>query len=159
MENIAYVQLDEKKVRLLIVQSQNGRYKTVEEVENYYDLTNDIVKDCLLSPKSKADILKILNIYRYTIETFKVSKMIAVSSKIIVKARNYRGFLDEIYTNTGMNFIITNDDEVVKNVYLSTMAKIDASKGYEKSGKNNKLRACDIKKIVDVVIRVVISVS
>lgn len=28
---------------------------------------------------------------------------------------------------------------------------IDASKGFEKSGKNNKLRACDIKKIVDVV--------
>lgn len=28
---------------------------------------------------------------------------------------------------------------------------IDASKGFEKEGKNNKLRACDIKKIVDVV--------
>jgi type I restriction enzyme M protein len=29
---------------------------------------------------------------------------------------------------------------------------IDASKGFEKSGKNNKLRECDIKKIVDTVI-------
>lgn len=28
---------------------------------------------------------------------------------------------------------------------------IDASKGFEKSGKNNKLRACDIKKIVDTI--------
>lgn len=28
---------------------------------------------------------------------------------------------------------------------------IDASKGFVKEGKNNKLRACDIKKIVDVV--------
>ena len=28
---------------------------------------------------------------------------------------------------------------------------IDASKGFVKDGKNNKLRACDIKKIVDVV--------
>ena len=28
---------------------------------------------------------------------------------------------------------------------------IDASKGFEKAGKNNVLRACDIKKIVDTV--------
>lgn len=130
MENIAYIQLDERKVKLVIVQSRNGRYRTLEEVVNYYDLKNDIVKDCLFSPKSKADILKILNIYRYTIETFKVGKMIAVASSIIVKARNYRGFLDEIYTNTGMNFGISNDDEVVKNIYLSCMANVDASKGY-----------------------------
>ena len=30
---------------------------------------------------------------------------------------------------------------------------VDASKGFEKVGKNNRLRACDIKKIVDVVIQ------
>lgn len=30
---------------------------------------------------------------------------------------------------------------------------IDASKGYEKSGKNNVLRACDIKRIVDAVVK------
>lgn len=29
---------------------------------------------------------------------------------------------------------------------------IDASKGFEKEGKNNKLRACDIKKITDTII-------
>ena len=28
---------------------------------------------------------------------------------------------------------------------------LDASKGFEKEGKNNKLRACDIRKIVDTV--------
>lgn len=130
MENIAYIQLDEKKVKLMIVQSRNGRYRILEEVENDYDLTNDITKDFLLSPKSKNDLLKILNIYRYTIETFKVGKMIAVCSSLIVKARNYRGFLDEIYTNTGMNFLIATDEDVVRNVYLSCMAEIDASKGY-----------------------------
>ena len=130
MENIAYIQLDERKVKLIITQNRNGRYRILEEVENYYDLTDDIVKDCLLSPKSKADLLKILNIYRYTIETFNVGKMIAVCSSIIVKARNYRGFLDEIYTNTGMNFVLASDDDIVKNVYLSCMTNIDASKGY-----------------------------
>ncbi len=130
MENIAYIKLDEKGVSLIIAQTRNGRYRVLEEVENNYNLTNDIIKDCLLSPKSKNDLLKILNIYRYTIETFNVEKMIAVCSSIIVKARNYRGFLDEIYTNTGMNFLIMSDEELVKNTYLSVMANIDASKGY-----------------------------
>ncbi len=130
MENIAYISLDEKRVKLLIVQSRNGRYRILEEVENEYDLTNDIIKDSLFSPKSKKDLLKILNIYRFTIETFHVEKMIATASNIVVKARNYRGFLDEIYTNTGMNFLIAGDDEIVKNVYLSAMTKVDLSKGY-----------------------------
>ncbi|MBP3431312.1 MAG: hypothetical protein J6K39_00440 [Clostridia bacterium] len=130
MENIAYIKLDEKKVQLLIVQSRNGRYRILEEVENQYDLTQDIMKDCLLSPKSKSDILKILGIYRYTIETYKIEKMIAVASNLIVKARNYRGFLDEIYTNTGFNFSLTSDDDVVRSIYSSCMANIDTSKGY-----------------------------
>ncbi len=130
MENIAFISLDEKKVKLEIIQSRNGRYRILEEVENRYDLTNDIINEALFSPKSKTDLLKILNIYRFTIETFHVEKMIATASNIIVKARNYRGFLDEIYTNTGMNFIIAGDDDVVKNVYISAMTKIDMSKGY-----------------------------
>ncbi len=130
MENIAFITLDDKKLRLLIIQSRNGRYRILEQIENSYDLTNDILKECLFSPKSKSDILKILNIYRYTIETFKVSKMVAYAAKIVVKARNYRGFLDEIYTNTGMNFLIANDDEVVKNVYSACMVRMDTSKGY-----------------------------
>ena len=77
MENIAFIELNERKTRLLIVQSRNGRYRILEEVENYYDLTNDIIKDCLFSPKSKSDILKTLKIYRFTIATFNVNKMIS----------------------------------------------------------------------------------
>ena len=36
-----------------------------------------------------------------------------------------------------------------KNKRDSDVLIIDASKGFEKDGKNNKLRACDIKRIVD----------
>lgn len=38
-----------------------------------------------------------------------------------------------------------------RNRRTSDVLIIDASKGFEKSGKNNKLRACDIKKIADTV--------
>lgn len=129
MENIAFIQLTERKIELKIIQTRAGRYRILEEVINQYDLTDDLTKECLFTPKARQDILKILNIYRYTIETYNVSKMVAFASNIIVKARNYRGLLDEIYTHTGMNFILTNDEEEVKDVYQALISKIDVSKG------------------------------
>ena len=152
MENIAFIQMTERKIELKIVQSRAGRYRVLEDVINQYDLTGDITKDCLFSPKSRTDILKILSIYRYTIETFNASKMIAFASNIIVKARNYRGLLDEIYTHTGMNFVLAGDDDVVKDIYQSVVQKIDLSKGigvyiagyhtYLLSRKNLKIVQC-----------------
>lgn len=58
------------------------------------------------------------------------------------------GLPPNIFFGTGIPTLImvlkkqkTNDDILI----------IDASKGFEKAGKNNKLRACDIKRIADVV--------
>lgn len=129
MENIAFIQLTEKQIELKIIQSRAGRYRELEDVVNRYDLTADLTKDFLFSPKSKSDILKILNLYRFTIETFGATKMIAIASNIIVKARNYRGLLDEIYTHTGINFMLVSDEDVVKYIYQSVISKIDFSKG------------------------------
>lgn len=129
MENIAFIQLTERKLELKIIQSRAGRYRILEDVINDYDLTGDITKDCLFSPKSRADILKIMNIYRFTVETFGATKMIAFASNIIVKARNYRGLLDEIYTHTGINFTLSSDEEILKDIYQSVVTKIDCSKG------------------------------
>ena len=43
---------------------------------------------------------------------------------------------------------------IVRKVRKNTDVQIiDASKGFVKDGKNNKLRACDIKRIVDAVIK------
>ena len=129
MDNVALIELTERKLELKIVQTRQGRYRVIEDVVNPYDLTKDLLKDCLFSPKSRADILKILGIYRYTVENFNVSKIVAFASNVVVKARNYRGLLDEIYTHTGINFNITGDDEVVKDIYNAVNAKVDMPKG------------------------------
>lgn len=58
------------------------------------------------------------------------------------------GLPANIFFGTGIPTIIM----VLKQKRENTdILIIDASKGYEKVGKNNKLRACDIKKIVDTV--------
>ncbi len=58
------------------------------------------------------------------------------------------GLPANIFFGTGIPTIIM----VLKQKRENTdVLIIDASKGFEKAGKNNKLRACDIKKIVDTV--------
>lgn len=57
------------------------------------------------------------------------------------------GLPSNIFFGTGIPTIIM----VLKQKRQNTdVLIIDASKGFEKVGKNNKLRACDIKKIVDI---------
>ena len=58
------------------------------------------------------------------------------------------GLPANIFFGTGIPTIIM---VLKKQRPTSDVLIIDASKGFEKSGKNNKLRACDIKRIVDVV--------
>ena len=59
------------------------------------------------------------------------------------------GLPANIFFGTGIPTIIM----VLKKQKNNTDIQIiDASKGFIKDGKNNKLRACDIKKIVDTVI-------
>lgn len=59
------------------------------------------------------------------------------------------GLPSNIFFGTGIPTIIM----VLKKEKTDTdILIIDASKGFEKEGKNNKLRACDIKKITDTII-------
>jgi type I restriction enzyme M protein len=59
------------------------------------------------------------------------------------------GLPANIFFGTGIPTIIMVLRQKRSN---SDVLFIDASKGFEKAGKNNKLRACDIKKIVDVIL-------
>lgn len=58
------------------------------------------------------------------------------------------GLPANIFFGTGIPTIIM---VLKQNRDVDDILIIDASKGFEKEGKNNKLRACDIKKIADVV--------
>lgn len=59
------------------------------------------------------------------------------------------GLPSNIFFGTGIPTVILVLRQKRKN---SDVLFVDASKGFAKEGKNNKLRACDIKKITDVVV-------
>lgn len=130
MENLAIIELNESELRLSIYKTKSGRFMLIEQKSQQFKLGDEITAEELLMPKTKSDIVGVLKIYRKVIETYKVSQIIAYASNILQTARNYRGFIDEIYNNTGISFAILSNEEVIKYVYNATVGSIDNSKGY-----------------------------
>ncbi len=130
MVNYALIELNERELKLSLFQSINGKYRLLEERSQPFKLGEEICQEELLRPKTKQDLVEVLKIYRRMIEIYKVEKIFAVASNILCKARNYHGFIDEIYNNTGISMEILSDDDVIKYVYDSTVASVDYSKGY-----------------------------
>lgn len=129
MENIAIIELNDAFLRLSIFKTNNGRYKLVEEKQQPFRIGDEVGAEELLRPKTRNEILEVLKIYRKMIETYKIEKIYAVASNILQRARNYRGFIEEIYNNTGINFTVLTEDELIKFIYTSTVNSIDSSKG------------------------------
>lgn len=129
MEKIAIIELNEKALRLSIFLTNEGKYKLCVDREQYFPLGREIVEEELLSPKTKLDLLGVLKIYRKMIEQHGVKKIFAITDDTILRARNYRGFLDEVYNNTGLNFVILNDEDFCKAIFNGVINSIDNAKG------------------------------
>lgn len=129
MEKIAILELNESVLKLTIYKVNGFKSEVcISKSQNFF-VGKEIESEELLSPKTKNDILHMLKIYRKMIEDYGVSNIIAVINNIIMKARNYRGFLDEIYNNTGISFSIISDEEYIKYIFNSVVSNIDSAKG------------------------------
>lgn len=129
MEKVAIIELAGASTILSIYETQNGRSRLVRQESDAANISKDINEEKLLKPKTIADTVNVLKLYRNIVEENGVQKIICVSNNIISQARNQRGFFEEIYNNTGLGFSFLSDEEVVKNIYTSVVGKIDNSKG------------------------------
>lgn len=129
MENVAILELNCSNLKLSIFKTNNGRYKLIEAKEQPLKLGDEITGEELLRPKTRNEILEILKIYRKMSETYGVEKIFAYATNVLQKARNYRGFIEEIYNNTGISFSLLSEEELIKYIYTSVVNGIDNSKG------------------------------
>lgn len=129
MEKIAFIEINEAFVNLSIFKV-NGPYKKIVLTQNQpIQFGKEIYSNELLSPQTKNKVLDILKMYRKMIESFEVEKIYAFANDIITKARNYRGFIDEIYNNTGISFQILYDEDQIKCLFNSIVNSIDTARG------------------------------
>ena len=129
MEKVAIIELNENELKLSIFKVNSCRWTVAMTQTQSFGLGKEIDRDELLSPQTRSDILGILKVYRKMIERYGAGKIIAISSNILLRARNYRGFIDEIYNNTGLNFTIMSDEDQIKSIFYSVVNSIDNAKG------------------------------
>ena len=129
MEKIAIIELNEKSLKLSIYKVNNGKSNLVLVKNQNYALGEELDSNELISPSTKNEMLEVLKVYRKLIEGYGVSKIISATTNVVLKARNYRGFLDEIYNNTGLNFVILNDEDYIKYLFNAVVNSIDSAKG------------------------------
>ena len=129
MEKIAIIELNEKALKLSIYKISNGKGMLSLCKNHSVMLGEELDRDELINPNTKNSLLEILKVYRKLIESYNVSKIISTTTNVVLKARNYRGFLDEIYNNTGLNFVILSDEDYIKNLFNAVVNSIDSAKG------------------------------
>ncbi len=129
MEKIAIIELNETALKLNIYKVSGAKYNLALSQHQSLKLGEEISRDELLSPQTKTKILSILKVYRNIIENFNVEKIFAVTTTMFTQARNYRGFIDEVYNNTGISFSILTEEEHIKYLFNSVVNSIDNAKG------------------------------
>ncbi len=129
MEKVAIIDLSETSLDLTIYKVSGGKSELALTENQSFAIGKEITREELLSPQLKNSIIEILKVYRKMIEAYDVQKIIPVVTGYITKARNYRGFLDEIYNNTGLSFTIVSEEERMKHLFASVIGTIDCTKG------------------------------
>ena len=129
MEKIAIIELNEKALKLSIYKVNNGKSNLSLVKNQSVALAEELDEGELINPNTKNEMLEVLKVYRKLIEGYGVSKIISVATNVLYKARNYRGCLDEVFNNTGLNFIILSDEDYIKNLFNAVVNSIDSAKG------------------------------
>lgn len=129
MEKVAIINLNETALELSIYKVCGGKSELALAQRQTFALGKEIAREELLSPQLKNSIIEILKVYRKMIENYEVKKIIPIVADVLVKARNYRGFLDEIYNNTGLNFTIMTEEDQIKYLFNAVVNSIDSAKG------------------------------
>ena len=125
MEKLAILELNESMLRVSIYNVSNGRFQMILDKNQPFNLGKEILTEELIRPKTRTDLLNVIKIYRKLIESYKATKIVAVASKVLLRARNYRGFVDEVYNNTAMTMQILSDEDFLKVIYNSVINSID----------------------------------
>lgn len=129
MEKVAVIELNETLLRLSIYRVNGFKSEIYFSKTQNFVVGKEIQEEELLSPKTKNDILNMLKTYRMLVENYGVTTILPVVTNIVLKARNYKGFLDEIYNNTGLNFTILSDEDYVKYIFNAVVNSVDNAKG------------------------------
>ncbi len=130
MEKIAIIDLGSNSLRLVLVDIIDGGYfAVVDELKETVRLAQDMEIDGFLQPTRVAQTIKTLKMFRRLCDANKVDNIYAYATAAVRKAKNQRGFLEEVAAVTGIKLKVLDSDEEAQLIYQGVINSMDIPKG------------------------------
>ncbi len=130
MEKIGIIDLGSNSARLVIVNLFADNYfMVVDELKESVRLGQDMERDGFLKPQRVAETIKTLKMFRKLCDASGVTRIIAVATAAVRRAKNQRSFLDEIQANCGIKIRVLTAEEEAVYVYRGVINTMDVPKG------------------------------
>lgn len=130
LEKIGIIDLGSNSARLVIVNLfADGYFMVVDELKESVRLGQDMERDGFLKPARVAETIKTLKMFRKLCEASGVTRIIAVATEAVRRAKNQRSFLDEIQANCGIKIRVLSAEEEAVLVYRGVINTMDIPKG------------------------------
>lgn len=101
----------------------------VDELKESVRLGQDMERDGFLKPARVAETIKTLKMFRKLCDASGVTRIIAVATEAVRRAKNQRSFLDEIQATCGIKIRVLSPEEEAVLVYRGVINTMDVPKG------------------------------
>ena len=130
MEKIGIIDLGSNSARLVIVNLfTDGHFMVIDELKESVRLGQDMERDGFLKPARVAETIKTLKMFRKLCDASGVTRIIAVATEAVRRAKNQRSFLDEIQSSCGIKIRVLSAEEEAVFVYRGVINTMDVPKG------------------------------
>ncbi len=130
MEKIGIIDLGSNSARLVIVEIFDENYfVVVDELKESVRLGQDMDRDGFLKPQRVAETIKTLKMFKRLCDSSGVTRIIAVATAAVRRAKNQRSFLDEIQATVGIRVDVLSEEEEATLVYRGVINSMDVPKG------------------------------
>ena len=117
-EKIGIIDLGSNSARLVIVRLFGGNHFMVEdELKESVRLGQDMDRDGFLKPQRVAETNKTLKMFKRLCDASGVTRIIAVATAAVRRAKNQRSFLDEIQATCGIRVEVLSEEAEATLVY------------------------------------------
>ncbi len=122
MEKIAVIELNTNFIKLVTVEvERNKSFKIYNEIVMPINLLKDFEKDSFIQPSVIKEIISILAVFKRVVDKDEITESICFADEIVVQAKNYNGFFNEIQNSSSFRFSIMPSDEEISNVYTAVV--------------------------------------
>ncbi len=130
MEKIGIIDLGSNSARLVIVDLfDDCHFMVTDELKESVRLGQDMDRDGFLKPQRVAETIRTLKIFKRLCDASGVTRIIAVATAAVRRAKNQRSFLDEIQASVGIKVDVLSEEEEATLVYRGVINSMDVPKG------------------------------